>query len=141
MRRIGAGKRIIVILSDAYLKSPNCMFELFEIWRNSKSEPQVFRERIKAFSLKDAKIYTLKDRLIYATHWKSEFDGIKAILDEHGPTILGEQGYKDFERIQQFYLNVNSMLSEIADTLAPQSVDELIAYGLEGLDGLDGLEY
>ena len=133
MRRIGAGKRIIVILSDAYLKSPNCMFELFEIWRNSKSKPQVFRGHIKAFSLKDAKIHSLDDRLNYAIFWKTKFEKLKAKLDQHGPTILGEQGYKNFERIQQFYLNVNIMLSEIADTLAPQSLDGLIAYGLDDI--------
>ena len=134
MRRIGAGKRIIVILSDAYLKSPNCMFELYEIWRNSKNEPKVFNERIKTYALEDTKIYDLDDRLDYAIFWKTKFENVKAKLDEHGPTILGKQGYEDFEHIQQFYLNVNSMLSEIADILAPQSLDDLINYGLDGLE-------
>jgi internalin A len=134
MRRIGRGKRIIVVLSKAYLESPNCMFELYEIWRTSANEPQVFRERVKAFALEDAKIYTLPDRLKYATYWKKQFDAIKAVLDEHGATILGEKGYADFERIQQFYLNVNSMLSAIADILAPKDIEALLAYGLDGLE-------
>ena len=31
MRAIGEGDRIFVVLSDKYLKSPFCMYELFEI--------------------------------------------------------------------------------------------------------------
>jgi internalin A len=38
MRRIGSGDRIFVIMSDKYLRSPHCMFELSEIWRTSRQE-------------------------------------------------------------------------------------------------------
>jgi TIR domain-containing protein len=34
MRQLGAGKCVIVVLSDGYLKSENCMFELLEIEKN-----------------------------------------------------------------------------------------------------------
>ena len=30
MQRLGSGDRVFVILSDKYLKSPNCMYELLE---------------------------------------------------------------------------------------------------------------
>jgi hypothetical protein len=33
MARIGRGDRVIVFLSDKYLKSTYCMTELFEVWR------------------------------------------------------------------------------------------------------------
>lgn len=131
MRRIGEGKRVVVILSDAYLKSDNCMFELHEIWRTSKTDPETFRLRVKAFAMKDAKIYDLLDRLEYATYWKDKFEKVKTVIDQHGATVLGEKGYQEFERIQEFYLHVNSMLTEVADTLNPQNIDELLKYGLE----------
>src|SRR5262249_12277822 len=47
MKRLGAGDRVFVILSDKYFKSAYCMFELFEIWRNSRMEPEEFRRRIR----------------------------------------------------------------------------------------------
>lgn len=37
MKKIGAANFIIIFLSDKYLKSPNCMFELCEIFRNYKN--------------------------------------------------------------------------------------------------------
>ena len=40
MRQLGKGdKKVFVILSDKYLRSPFCMFELFEVWQNSSGEP------------------------------------------------------------------------------------------------------
>jgi hypothetical protein len=33
MRRIGEGKCVVVVISKKYLKSPYCMFELYEIAR------------------------------------------------------------------------------------------------------------
>ncbi len=137
MRRIGRASRIIVILSDAYLKSPNCMFELYEIWRNSKQEASEFREKIRVFVMADAKIFKLRDSLEYAVYWKTEFDDIKAVIDAHGATILGTTKYQEFERIQQFYLNVSEILATISDTLSPQNIDELLAYGLKGIPLLD----
>jgi internalin A len=35
MRELAAGDRIFVWLTDAYLRSPYCMYELHEIWRTS----------------------------------------------------------------------------------------------------------
>ncbi|MFL9829181.1 toll/interleukin-1 receptor domain-containing protein, partial [Rhodoplanes sp. SY1] len=36
MRRLGGGDRVFVVLSEKYLRSRNCMFELSEVWRNSR---------------------------------------------------------------------------------------------------------
>ena len=34
MQQIGQGKCVIAVISDSYLKSENCMFELVEIAKN-----------------------------------------------------------------------------------------------------------
>ena len=47
MQRIGTGDRVFVILSDKYLRSPHCMFELSEIWRTSSQEGKAFLERVQ----------------------------------------------------------------------------------------------
>ncbi len=52
MKRIGKGSAVVTVISDKYLKSPYCMFELLEIYRN-----QNFGERIYPIVLEDAKIF------------------------------------------------------------------------------------
>lgn len=67
MERIGRGHCVIVIISDKYLRSANCMFELVEI-----AEHKQFHERIFPVVLKDAKIYNATERLDYVEFWEQE---------------------------------------------------------------------
>ena len=73
MRQFGHGHAVIVVISDKYLKSPNCMFELVEIARNKDLYDRVF-----PIVLGDADIYDPVNRIKYIKHWE---DRIKA-LDE-----------------------------------------------------------
>lgn len=51
MERIGRGKGVIVVISEKYLKSENCMFELVQI-----SKHQQFADRIFPIVLNNANI-------------------------------------------------------------------------------------
>jgi len=73
MERIGQGNCVIVVISDKYLRSKNCMFELVEIAENKQ-----FSDRIFPIILPDAKIYDAVERLDYVEFWEKE----KAKLNE-----------------------------------------------------------
>lgn len=64
MERIGRGNCIIAIISDKYLRSKNCMFELLEI-----AENQNFYDRIFPIVLHDADIYDGVKRIDYIKYW------------------------------------------------------------------------
>src|SRR5512139_972145 len=42
MERIGQGKCVIAVISDKYLKSPNCMFELLHVVENGNFYDRIF---------------------------------------------------------------------------------------------------
>jgi internalin A len=42
MERLGRSQCIVVVISDKYLKSKNCMFELMEIFRNGQLHDRIF---------------------------------------------------------------------------------------------------
>jgi hypothetical protein len=73
MQQIGQGKCVVAVISDSYLKSENCMFELVEIARNGD-----FYDRIFPIVLPDAKIHKDLDRIDYLEYWEQE----KAKLQE-----------------------------------------------------------
>jgi len=133
MRRIGRGDRIFVVLNEKYLRSPWCMFELFEIWRNSRGEEDAFLHRIRVYTLDGARIGTLKDRMSHAIHWKKEFDAIDADLREHGPDILGDDDFRAFKLMGDFYRHVSNLLAPVADMVQPRSLDHLKRYGFDDL--------
>jgi Sulfatase-modifying factor enzyme 1/TIR domain len=131
MRRLGQGDRVFIILSDKYLKSPFCMNELSEVWRNSRQDEEEFLKRIRVYTMPDAKIWTLKNRLAYAVHWRQQYAEVEVLVKEHGNDILGDKGYQDYRRMKQFADNVTDILTTVTDILQPRSFEELVRYGFD----------
>src|SRR5262245_50154986 len=67
MKGIGEGDCVIVVISDKYLRSKNCMFELVEIAENKQ-----FADRIFPIILGDAKIYDWRGQADYLEFWEKE---------------------------------------------------------------------
>jgi magnesium transporter len=130
MRRIGVGDRIFVILSDEYLRSPYCMFELSEIWRTSKQEGNTFLERVRVYALPDARVWQPGDWVDWAIFWKQEHDALENRARQHGASILGEHGHRKLMQMQRFYTQVADILGTLADIVQPRTFEELERYGL-----------
>ncbi len=75
MERIGRGNCIIVVISEKYLCSENCMFELMEI-----AENQNFYSRIFPIILKDADIYKAINRIKYIKHWDEKIAELNSAI-------------------------------------------------------------
>ncbi|WP_107670846.1 toll/interleukin-1 receptor domain-containing protein [Cyanothece sp. BG0011] len=107
MQRIGQGKCIIVVLSDKYLKSKNCMFELIEIAKNGE-----FYDRIFPIVLRDARIYDDLERLDYLQHWEQE----KTKLQEKYKQIDLANSSKIMESLN-LYDEIRRNIDNLTDTL------------------------
>jgi GTPase SAR1 family protein len=107
MRRIGQGKCVVVVISEKYLKSENCMFEMIEIAK----EPGL-RERIFPIVLADANIYKATGRVKYVHHWENEIRE----LDEALKTVRGDNLTKLQEDLNT-YSEIRRLFDGIADTL------------------------
>jgi internalin A len=133
MRQIGGGDRIFVILSDKYLRSPFCMFELSEVWRTSKQQGKAFLDRVRIYALSDANVSKPVDWANWAVHWKQEHDELDAIARQHGAALLGEHGHRRLMQMQTFYTQVADILGTLADIVQPRTFEELKRYGFEDL--------
>lgn len=133
MRKLGQADRIFVILSDRYLRSAYCMFELSEIWRNARFENRAFLSRIRVLALDDAKIFEPLDWVNWALHWRSEYEKLDSLAREHGTAVLGSFGHKKLAQMQQFYLNIPDILGSISEIVVPRTLDELRSYGFSDL--------
>jgi internalin A len=131
MQQIGTGDRIFVILSDKYLRSPYCMYELSEIWRTSKQEGEAFRQRVRVYVVDKVAVWGPEDWAGWAVHWKTEYDKLDAIGRQHGAAMLGEQGHRRLMQMQGFYTQVADILATLADIVQPRSFEELQRYGFD----------
>ncbi len=84
METIGMGNYVIVVISDKYLKSPNCMFEMLEIQKKGDVQKRIF-----PIVFNDAKVNGIDGPVDYLLHWNKEIEMGKAkisSLDKQGET-------------------------------------------------------
>ena len=115
MERIGQGNCVIVVLSDKYLRSPNCMFELVEIADNRQ-----FHDRIFPIVLADADIYDPVKRLGYVKYWEEKRKELAEAMKAVDPANL--QGIREdmdlYDRIRDKISGLASILKDM-NTLTP----------------------
>ena len=115
MERIGRGNCVIVVISDKYLRSPNCMFELVEI-----AEGKEFHDRIFPVVLSDATISDPVKRIEYIRHWEAKRAELAEAIKTLDPANL--QGIREdmdlYDRIRD---NISGLASTLKDmnTLTP----------------------
>jgi len=80
MKKIRETDYVLMVISDAYLKSKNCMYEVLEVLKDEN-----FKKRIFPIVLSDAKIYSPAARLDYLAYWKSEYDNLKKEISKYSP--------------------------------------------------------
>ena len=115
MERIGRGNCVIVVISDKYLRSPNCMFELVEI-----AEGKEFHDRIFPVVLNDANIYDPVKRIEYVKHWEVKRAELAEAMKTLDPANL--QGIREdmdlYDRIRDKISGLASTLKDM-NTLTP----------------------
>ncbi len=120
MERIGQGNCVIVVVSDKYLRSPNCMFELVEIAENKQ-----FHDRIFPIVLEDANIYDPVKRIEYVKYWEEKRAELADAMKTLDPANL--QGIRDdmdlYDRIRDKISGLTSILKDM-NTLTPEMHEE-----------------
>ncbi len=115
MERIGRGNCVIVVISDKYLRSPNCMFELVEI-----ADGKQFHDRIFPVVLADANIYDPIKRIEYVKYWELKRAELAEAMKTLDPANL--QGIREdmdlYDRIRDKISGLTSTLKDM-NTLTP----------------------
>lgn len=120
MERIGRGDCVILVISDKYLRSPNCMYELVEI-----AENKYFQDRVFPIVLLDADIYNPVHRIQYIKHWEEKRAELAEAIKTLDPANLhGIREEMDlYDRIRDKVSGLTSILKDM-NTLTPEMHSE-----------------
>lgn len=103
----------ILLISDDYLKSSNCMYEVLEVMRDREYKDKIFPVIIN----KD--IYRPLIRIVYVKHWKKEYEELEVELKDLSPDEMGNLG-KDLKRFLNIKTNIADFLDVVADMNNPE---------------------
>lgn len=107
MRRIGQGKCVVVVISEKYLKSEYCMFELLEVLHSGQ-----FRERIFPIVLPDANLYDAIEPVRYAGYWEERIQKLDGALKKvHSANMTDSHAALDL------WVEIRQLFNSIAGTL------------------------
>lgn len=110
MQQIGQGYAIVLIISDKYLKSPNCMYELVEIARNKDIHNRIF-----PVVLEDADIYDPVNRIKYLKHWEEKINELDKAMKSI--SSANQQGLRDeidsYDEIRDKIANLTFLLKDM----------------------------
>lgn len=115
MNEIGNADFVIVAISDKYLKSKFCMYELYEIFRNSGMNRDTFGKKI--FPIRIDESINLGDPDVvngYVRYWKQQEQEWTTRVREESDSITEEQA-RQFQFIKRLVNDVNNILSCLAD--------------------------
>jgi hypothetical protein len=116
MQQIGRGSAVVVVISDKYLRSPNCMYELVEIARNRD-----IHDRIFPIVLADADIYDPVNRIKYIKYWEDKNKELdEAMKQVSYANLQGLREERDsYDEIRDNISNLTFLLKDM-NTLTPE---------------------
>jgi hypothetical protein len=129
MELIGKGAYVVVVISDKYLRSQNCMFEMLEIMNNKDVEKRIF-----PIVLKDAgAIYDAESSYTYLSYWEEKDKSLQEEMKKHDLGFTDEilktlNLYKNIRQIIGFVMKMVSNLNSLSpEMLEASHFAELIA--------------
>jgi len=135
MQQIGKHDFVIMLISDSYLKSENCMYEVMEVMRDRE-----FKKKILMIVLKDedkrfyknyeklmveseefrtlkvgAEIYSTSGRISYTEYWEKREIAMTEEISRIQTDINKIQPLNELKRIKNISYNVGDFLEELKD--------------------------
>ncbi len=101
----------IILISDDYLKSKNCIYELLQLLKEKE-----YKNKILPIITEGTKIYAAADRIRYIKFWEQKCEELKEALGTINPVnSLGV--INDLKLFTEIAQNIGEFLNEIGDML------------------------
>jgi outer membrane protein assembly factor BamD (BamD/ComL family) len=113
MQRIGRGKYVIVIISDKYLKSKYCMYEVLELLKYPD-----FKKRIFPIILEDANIYDASSQIDYLNYWQEKIDRLNEKIRTIKNMAYSASIYEELKLFNEIY----RIIADFSFTLSDMNV-------------------
>lgn len=125
MQTISSHEFVIMILSDRYLKSINCMYEVMEVLKDknyadkllfivlSDADKKYFSETVEDSIAAD--IYTARGKAGYTLYWQNVEKELQQLLEQVDEPVYARTQMKDLNRIKRIRLELDDFFEYIAD--------------------------
>jgi internalin A len=123
---------VVAVISEKYLRSTYCMFEIYRLWQRSQGDPDVLGKILVPIVLPEVKIGNLRERLPYLEYWAGEAESLEAIV--RNPKINpSRESWEEVRLIREFAHHVDGILVFIQDVLMPRRLEVHLDDGFQAV--------
>jgi internalin A len=112
----------VAVVSDKYLRSPYCMYEIYRLWQRSQEDPDLLAQRLVPIVLPEVRIKNLQERAPYLRYWGAEAKSLEALVLELGLNA-GNQSWTEVRLVRAFAQHVDDILVFLQDILMPRKLE------------------
>ena len=109
MQTVRESDFVLMIISDSYLKSVNCMYEMLEFIKDTN-----YKERILPLIMNDTKLFNPLGRLEYIKYWQQQEKELRDQL-QYIDGLNAIDLYRDLKKIEETSRNIGEFLAVISD--------------------------
>lgn len=108
---------VILIISDSYLKSVNCMYEINELIKDKNYKSRIFPLVI------EKSIYQLDGRIKYIVYWEKKYEEAKEKIGQIKETENQSKVSKELHLIKEISYSISEFLDLVRDMNNPDKND------------------
>jgi internalin A len=123
---------VVAVISEKYLRSTYCMFEIYKLWQRSQGEPNLLGKILVPIVLPEVKIGNLRERLPYLEYWAGEAESLEALV--RNPRISpSRKSWEEVRLVREFAHHVDGILVFIQDVLMPRKLEVHLDDGFQAV--------
>lgn len=113
MQQVRSTDFVLLIISDNFLKSPNAMYEVLELLKDTD-----FKDKILPIVVDNTQIFKPQDRLEYIKFWTEQHKELEEKLKSVNTTDAMEL-YKDLKHYEKIRTSIDEFLGVLSDMNSP----------------------
>jgi internalin A len=129
--RLTRADRVVTVISDKYLKSPYCMYEIYKVWQRCQGDAEELARHVVPIVLPEVKIEKIRERRVYIDYWKAEKKDVEAMDRKGGMLDLSPESFAKARLVREFAHHIDGILVFINDVLMPRNLDAHFKDGFE----------
>ena len=122
IRRLTRADCVVAVISEKYLRSPYCMYEIYRLWQKHQGDADDLIQQVLPIVLPEVKIASFEERAPYQKYWVVQAKKLEKLV--HDPDLSpGPESWQEVHRAREFAHHVEEILACFQDVLMPRSLE------------------
>lgn len=132
MRRLTRADLVVAVISEKYLRSTYCMYEIYKLWQRCQGDADELVERLVPVVLPEVRIGSVLERVPYSEHWRAQQERLEA-LDPKMIFNLSPDSFQEVRLVREFAHHVDDILVFLQDVLMPRKLEAHLDDGFQAV--------